>query len=140
MKIGRACLAGLVGTIAMTVLMWALPEVGLPRLAIGEMLGSFMALSVGYTAIGAPLGWAIHFLFGIVLALVYARFLVHRLAGPPIARGLLYGVLVFCLAQIVFMPLVGAGFFSRGDIAMLSGNLLGHLVYGFHVGAIYRPV
>lgn len=138
MKIGRACLAGLIGTVAMTVLMWALPEVGLPRLAIGEMLGSFMALTVGYTGIGPTVGWVLHFLFGIVLALVYARFVVQRLSGPPIARGLLYGVLVFCLAQIVFMPLVGAGFFSRGDIAMLFGNLLGHLVYGFHVGAIYR--
>lgn len=123
----------------MTILMFALPEVGLPRLAMGEMLGSFMAVTVGYTGAGPGVGWVIHFLFGVVLALAYAEFLVRRLPGTPIVRGLTYGIIVFCVAQVVFMPLSGAGFFSRGDVAMLTGNLLGHLVYGFHVGAIYGP-
>jgi hypothetical protein len=50
---------------------------------------------------------------------------------------LLYGVLVFLVAQSVFMPLVGGGFFSRGDAQLLAGSLFGHLVYGGVTGWIY---
>lgn len=139
MKVGRACIAGIIGTAVMTALMLSLPHVGLPRMAIGEMLGTFSAISVGYTGIGATVGWIVHGLFGVVLALIYAVVFVRRLSGSPATRGLVYGFLVFCLAQVVFMPLVGAGFFSRGDVPMLLGNLLGHLVYGGLVGAIYGP-
>jgi hypothetical protein len=35
------------------------------------------------------------------------------------------------------MPLVGGGFFSRGDVELLVGSLFGHLVYGIVVGWIY---
>jgi hypothetical protein len=74
---------------------------------------------------------------GIALALLYARFFAARLPGRPAARGALYGFLVFLLAQLLFMPAVGGGVFSRGDPAMLFGSLVGHLVYGGLVGAIY---
>ncbi|HEY6948379.1 MAG TPA: hypothetical protein VI297_06140, partial [Gemmatimonadales bacterium] len=60
-----------------------------------------------------------------------------RLPGPPLARGARYGVLVFLLAEVTFMPLVGAGVFSRGDVPMILGSLLGHLVYGGLVGFMY---
>ena len=41
------------------------------------------------------------------------------------------------MAQLVFMPAVGAGVFSRGDVAMIVGSLIGHLVYGGLVGGLY---
>jgi uncharacterized membrane protein YagU involved in acid resistance len=139
-KLGRACIAGIVGTAFMTFLMLALPHLGLPRLAIGEMLGSASALTIGYTAVGATVGWVIHGVVGVILALGYAAVLIHRLPGSPVARGLAFGVILFFLAQIVFMPFVGAGFFSRGDIPMILGSLLGHLVYGGLVGVVYGTV
>jgi hypothetical protein len=54
-----------------------------------------------------------------------------------VARGVLYGFLIFIVAQLVFMPAVGAGVFSRGDVSMILGSLIGHLVYGGLVGGIY---
>jgi hypothetical protein len=54
-----------------------------------------------------------------------------------VVRGALYGMMVFVLAQLVFTPLVGGGVFSRGDLEMIAGSLLGHLVYGAVVGWIY---
>lgn len=137
MKVGRACLAGIVGTAVMTLLMLALPHLGLPRLAIGEMLGTVFSLTVGYTGVGPAAGWIIHGIFGVVLACLYAAAVVGRLSGSPVARGLIYGVILFVLAQLIFMPLAGAGIFSRGDSHMLVGSLLGHLVYGALVGSIY---
>jgi uncharacterized membrane protein YagU involved in acid resistance len=82
-------------------------------------------------------GWAIHFLVGAAFALLYAGVFERRLPGTGLARGAIYGVLVFVLAQLVFMPLVGGGVFSRGDLQMITGSLLGHLVYGGIVGWIY---
>jgi hypothetical protein len=35
------------------------------------------------------------------------------------------------------MPLVGGGVFSHGDVELLAGSLVGHLVYGGVIGWIY---
>jgi uncharacterized membrane protein YagU involved in acid resistance len=82
-------------------------------------------------------GWVIHVAVGIALAILYAGIVVHKLRGTPAARGALYGFCVFLFAQVVFMPLVGAGLFSRGDVPMIVGSLIGHLGYGAVLGAIY---
>ena len=36
------------------------------------------------------------------------------------------------------MPLVGAGMFSRGDLPLLAGSLIGHLLYGTLVAVLYH--
>ena len=137
MDLKRAVAAGIAGTAVMTVvLLWA-PLVGLPKLAIGELLSSSLAVSVVILRVGPVGGWLIHGIVGITLALLYGAIFAVRLPGPPAARGALYGSLVFLLAQLVFMPAVGAGVFSRGDPGLLVGSFVGHLVYGALVGAIY---
>jgi uncharacterized membrane protein YagU involved in acid resistance len=137
MNVKRAVAAGLVGTAVMTFLMLVAPVVGLPRMAIGQLLSTMLAVSVAFLPIGPATGWVLHAAFGVVLAIVYAAAFVGRLPGKPVVRGALYGVLVFVLAQLLFMPLVGAGVFSRGDVPMILGSLVGHLVYGSLVGIIY---
>jgi len=137
MDLKRAVAAGIAGTAVMTVvLLWA-PLVGLPKLAIGNLLSTFLAVSVVVLRVGPAGGWIIHGLVGIALALLYAGIFATRLPGPPAARGVLYGCLIFILAQLVFMPAVGAGVFSRGDPGLLLGSFIGHLAYGALVGAIY---
>lgn len=141
MNLKRAVAAGLVGTAVMTCLMLVAPVVGLPRLAIGQLLSTLLAVSIAFLPIGPATGWALHVAFGVLLAIIYAAAFAGRLPGPPLARGALYGILVFALAELTFMPLVGAGVFSRGDVPMILGSLLGHLVYGGLVGIIYgEPV
>jgi uncharacterized membrane protein YagU involved in acid resistance len=137
MEVKRAVAAGVVGTAVMTVLLLWAPLVGLPKLAIGELLSTFLAVSVAVLRVGPVGGWVLHGLVGIALALVYAGVFAKRLPGKPVVRGAFYGFLVFLLAQLVFMPAVGAGVFSRGDVAMIVGSLIGHLVYGGLVGGIY---
>jgi len=130
MKAGRAILAGAVGTAVMTMLMLAAPLMGMPKMAIGEMLGSFLG-------IGSALGWAMHAMIGLVLAGIYALGFAERVPGAPAVRGAVYGFLVFLVAQLVIMPMMGAGVFSGGNIPMIMGSLLGHLAYGGVVGATY---
>jgi len=121
----------------MTALLLVEPSVGLPAIAIGQILSTALGLASAYLTIGPAVGWSIHFLVGVAFALVYAGVFDQRLPGSALARGAIYGVLVFVLAQLVFMPLVGGGVFSRGDPQMIAGSLLGHLVYGGLVGWIY---
>ena len=137
MNAERAAAAGLIGTGVMTALLLIEPSVGLPKIAMGQVLSTSLGTTSAHLAIGPALGWALHFVIGMLLALIYAAAFVHRLPGTALTRGMLYGALVFVAAQLVFMPLVGGGVFSRGDVELLAGSLLGHLVYGGLTGWIY---
>ena len=137
MNAGRAAAAGLIGTGVMTALLLVEPSVGLPKIAMGQVLSTALGLTSAHLASGAALGWLLHFLMGVLLALLYAAVFDQRLPGTPLIRGLLYGVLVFVAAQLLFMPLVGGGVFSHGDPELLAGSLLAHLVYGGLTGWIY---
>ena len=95
------------------------------------MLGAFLG-------IGAALGWAMHGMIGLALAVGYALVFADRLPGPAAGRGAIYGFLVFLLAQLAVTPMMGGGVFSGGNIPMIMGSLLGHLVYGAVVGAVYH--
>jgi hypothetical protein len=137
MNVARAAIAGLLGTAAMTALLLVEPSVGLPKIAMGQVLSSSLGFTTAHLAIGPAVGWALHFAIGMVLALIYAAVFDARLPGGAAVRGMLYGVGVFVVAQAVFMPLVGGGFFSRGDLELITGSLLGHLLYGGVVGWSY---
>jgi hypothetical protein len=131
MHAARALIAGVAGTAVMTMLMLGAPLMGLPRMPIGEMLGGFLR-------IGSTLGWAMHGAIGLMLAGLYAALSSQWLPGPAVLRGVVFGILVFLVAQLAVMPLMGAGVFSGGDGALIMGSLLGHLVFGGVVGALYR--
>jgi hypothetical protein len=134
---GRAAAAGLVGTAGMTALLLIEPSIGLPKIAMGQILGSALGLASARLTIGPALGWVIYFVIGMLFGLIYAAIVAGRFRGSPAGGGLLYGFLIFVVAQLVFMPLVGAGVFSHGDVELLAGSLLGHLVYGGLTGWIY---
>lgn len=132
----RAIPAGAIGTAVMSALWLVEPSIGLPKIAVGQLLSTAMSVSVAQWSAGPAGGWIVHLIVGTVLALIYDAAFVRWLPGRPAVRGAIYGAIVFLAAQIVFMPLVGAGFFSHGDIELLVGSLLGHLVYGVVVGWI----
>ena len=137
MNVSRAVATGIIATASMTALLLIEPAIGLPEIAIGQLLSTSLSVTTAHLSVGPAMGWLIHFGVGILWAIVYAGVVVGRLPGSPFARGLLYGFLVFLLAQSLLLPLVGAGFFSRGDTFMLAGGLLGHLVYGGVLGWVY---
>lgn len=125
----RAVVAGLVGTVVMTAVgLWLAPMMGIPRMNPAEML----AMAMGGSML---LGWVGHFMIGAVLAVGYAL-VAPQLPGPPALRGALYGIAPWLLAQLVVMPMMGMPVFS-GSAVMAMGSLIGHLVYGATVGAVY---
>ena len=130
---GRAILAGLVATAAMTMLMLVGPMMGMPKMPIGDMLASFMGIPV-------ILGWTAHFMIGAALALIYVFVFAERLPGSGAVRGALYGLIPWFLAQVMVNPMMGAGIFAintPAPLMMVMGSLMGHLVYGAVVGGLY---
>jgi uncharacterized membrane protein YagU involved in acid resistance len=129
LNLGKAVRAGLAGTVVMTALMLMAPMMGMPPMNIGAMLGSVMGGNV-------VLGWMAHFVFGVVLAIGYAAVFVNRLPGAPFVRGALYSLLPWLMAQVVVMPMMGAGLFS-GSMVAAGGSMMGHIAYGIALGAVY---
>ncbi len=125
---GRTMLAGVSGTAVMTIIgLWGAPMMGIPAMNPAAMLAGAMG---GMQAAG----WAAHFMIGIMLAFGYA-IVAGRLPGPAVARGALYAVAPWLMAQVVVMPMMGMGVFSS-SLALAMGSLIGHMAYGSVVGAV----
>ena len=126
----RAVTAGVVGTAVMTTVgVWIAPMMGLPRMNPAEMLAGAMGGSMA-------LGWLAHFMIGTSLAMIYAM-IAKRLPGSGAFSGALFGLAPWLLAQVAVMPMMGMPVFS-GSLAMAMGSLVGHLIYGIVVGAVYK--
>lgn len=127
-----AALGGFVGTLAMTAMMYIVaPMMGL-TMDIAAMLGSLMGGN--WTA-----GMALHFVNGsIIFPAIYDYVLHDRLPGSPAARGTLWGIGLWLLAQIIVMPMMGGGLFSSamGGMMAVMGSFVGHVIYGSLLGAI----
>ncbi|MBM4422359.1 MAG: hypothetical protein FJ030_03075 [Chloroflexi bacterium] len=67
MNIIGAIVAGLVGTVAISMLMAMAPLMGMPKMAIWEMLGTMFSKEGNVS-----LGWIIHFMMGVIFAIIYA--------------------------------------------------------------------
>lgn len=132
-RISRAIAGGAVGSALFTSMMYFVaPVMTGRRMDIAAMLGSMMGNSWA-------LGMMAHLANGIVVfPLIYAYGVYQRLPGAPWARGIVWGIVLWLLAQLVVLPAMGGGFFSAGAGGMRSviPSLLGHLVYGLALGAV----
>ncbi|GIX47543.1 MAG: hypothetical protein KatS3mg131_1754 [Candidatus Tectimicrobiota bacterium] len=102
LNFGSAFVAGLVATGAMTLLMYAAPLLGLPKMDILRALGSLVPWQ------GSPYlpGILLHFGIGSSLAVFYALFFARLLPGPRWARGALYSLLPWLFAIVAMGPLM----------------------------------
>ncbi len=139
-------LAGFLGTFAMTIVLVA--AYGLAS-GIGNADGSIVqrwswALVnnpvAERTADGVVLAIGANLAMGLLLALVYARYVEPRLSGPSWWRGMQFALVPWLLSLLVFLPLMGGGVLGMnvgaGPLPIL-GNLLLHLVYGAVLGITY---
>lgn len=125
---------GIIATTAMTMLMLIAPMMGMPKMAIGNMLAGFLGTPVW-------MGWVMHFVIGTILAATYVLHWKGRMPGSAVVKGLLFALIPFFMAQIIVMPMMGAGLFSTNTpapIMMVMGSLIGHLVYGMVLGPLSK--
>lgn len=138
---GRAILAGFVATVGMSVLMYAGPMMGMPKMDLAAMLGSMVSQGMPAPASGAWwMGMLAHFINGtIVFPLIYAYALYPVLPGAPWLKGIVWGLILWFLSQAMVMPMMGLGFFSSNAPAAMMGvigSLIGHAAYGALLGTI----
>jgi len=120
---------GLLGTPAMTVLIYVLAPVFGVNTDIVAMLGEALG--------GWRMGMLVHILNGAVIFPAAFVFLLYRFPpGSPIIKGVAFGILLWLTSQVFVMPVMGAGFFSIhiGGLKAAAALLLGHLVYGGLLG------
>jgi len=139
-------LAGFLGTFAMTIVLVA--AYGLAS-SIGKVDGNVVqrwcwALVnnpvAERTADGVLLAIGANLAMGLLLALVYARYVEPRLSGANWWKGTQFAVIPWLLSLIIFLPLMGGGLLGMnigaGPLPIL-GNLILHLVYGAVLGSAY---
>ncbi len=133
--IQRALLPGLLATAVMTMVMFAGPMMGFPEMNVPAMLAGFMGIPIAF-------GWIAHFMIGSILAVAYAVRFSRILPGQYWMRGAIYSLLPWFTAQVAVNPMMGAGVFATNTpmpLMIVMGSLIGHLVYGLVLGALYRP-
>jgi len=145
MNIIGAIVAGLAGTVVISLLMAMAPRMGMPKMAIWEMLSS-MFNKDGNTA----LGWIMHFMMGVVFAIIYAALWAVGIGSATLLSGVIFGVAHFFVAGLMMggMPMLHAGIkagtVQAPGVLMLNsgvmgfmGGLIGHAIYGLVVALVY---
>lgn len=99
-RFGFAILAGLVGTLAMTGLMYAAPLMGLPKMDLLSALGGLFPLGISPYVVGG----LIHLSIGVTLALLYAVIFDRILPGPRWVRGAVFALLPWLFAVTLMGP------------------------------------
>lgn len=95
-----AILAGAIGTVAMTALMYAAPLMGLPPMDLLFALGSLLPLGVSPYLVGAVM----HLATGVILAMLYAVVFERLLPGPRWLRGATFSLLPWLFAVTLMGP------------------------------------
>ena len=128
----KLIIASISGTAAMTALMLMAPMMGVPKMDMGEMLGTMNPMM----PMPYMMGWVMHFIIGIILTWIYAAFLIDRLPSDGWKRGMIYSLIPWAVMNFVAMPMMGMGIFMGGMMAIV-GTVLVHFAYGGVMGSIY---
>lgn len=134
----NAIIGGITATVIMTLFtfMGAMMNI---KMDIPAMLASMFGGNL-------LIGWIMHFMIGIMLAIGYAVIFYNNVSiSPNWFKGAVYGILPWLMAQIIVMPMMNvlngmsftSGLFS-GSFILAFASLIGHLVYGAVLGSIYK--
>ncbi|MBE9524169.1 MAG: hypothetical protein IMY76_03660 [Chloroflexi bacterium] len=146
MNIVAAIIAGLIGTVVITMFMSMAPKMGMPKMDMVGMLGSMFG-----TPSNRGLGLFIHLMMGVVFGLVYAYLWSAGVGSATLVGGIVFGIVHWLATGMMMapMPLMHAGIKSgdvpapgaymikNGGMKSFMGGLVGHAVFGLVVALIY---
>ena len=131
----KGMVAGAVGTAALSVAMLLIEATGfLPQLELTRLLLTLLDAPSEYV-----LGWFLHIVTGSVVLGGLFVYVEPRLgANTHTKSGVLYGVVLWLVMMLVFMPAVGAGYFGFQLSVLTPLIMLGlEVLYGSVLGWIY---
>lgn len=140
MSVLAAVIAGLVATAVMTLLIYVGPMMGMPKMDMIGMLGTMFTEDRGQATI---IGGVVHFMMGILFALIYAWLWSIGVGAATWLWGLVFGAVHGVLA-IVAMPMMlnvhpRPPKMELGPM-MVAGIMMGHLVFGLVVALVYAAL
>lgn len=100
LSLGSAVLAGVIGTVAMTALMYAAPLMGLPPMDLLLALGSLLPIGISPYLVGGLM----HLASGVILAVLYAVVFERLLPGPQWVRGATFSLAPWIFAITLMAP------------------------------------
>ncbi|MDI1356315.1 MAG: hypothetical protein PSX36_15470 [bacterium] len=131
-KISKSFIGGITGTLVMTAVMMIAPKMGIPKMSPPAMLSMMMGLPI-------IVGWFMHFMIGIIFALIYAFFFFNILKkiNNNLLKGAIFGLASFIFAQIaigIMDAMIGGMPAMEGSmILMMIGSIMGHVIFGMVV-------
>ena len=132
-----AIIAGSTGRMAMLLLIYGGPLIGLPRIDVVSALGSLAAPN---KQDAVTLGGAIHFTMGILFAMVYAALWSLGIGSPVwwwgLIFGLAHGMLVIVSLYVVLHRYPQLSEILNG-LPVVAAILLNHMVFGLVVAIVY---
>lgn len=146
MNILGVILAGVVGTVAISMVMALAPKMGLPKMDIVGLLS---------TMFGEPnrvLGWIMHFMMGIIFSLIYTFAWSFGIGSATLLNGLIFGAVHWLIVGMIMgmIPMMHTGIKSgavqapgmwmtnTGGTMAFVGGLMGHMIFGAVVILIYN--
>jgi hypothetical protein len=129
----KAMAGGLLGTLLQTIVVYGVaPIMAGQSIDVAAMLGHACAS-----------GMLPHLLSGsVIFPLGYLVLSSRSLSGPPVLQGMLWGGLLWFVAEFIMAPMLGAEVFSTalGGLPAALRALLGYLVYGATLGGVVGVV
>lgn len=109
-----------------------------------QMMGMIPMVAGLVGSQSAVIGWAVHLIISAVLGATFAGLHVGAgiLRGQPIAAGAVYGLVLWALFPVTFMPLMMGMpvMWSLPGLISTAPSLMGHLIYGTVMGLVYRSL
>lgn len=136
-KIKQSLIGGIIGTAVMTMIMFVAPIMGMPKMNPATMLSMMMGFPLA-------IGWIIHFMIGIIFALIYAFFFIQlvRKVNSNLLKGAIFGLAAFVFAQIaigIMGAMLGGMPQPEGSMMlMMIGSIMGHVIFGVVVTAFVK--
>ncbi len=146
MNILGAIVAGLIGTVILTIVMAMAPKMGMPKMDIVGMLGSMFDENGNRTV-----GMGIHLMMGALFGLVYAALWNAGVGSSTILWGALFGIGHWVVAGLMMggigmmhagvkagtVEAPGVFMVKNGGMMAFMGGLVGHIVFGIVVAIVY---
>ncbi len=127
----KSIVAGIVGTLVMTMVILVAPYMGIPKMSPPAMVAGMLGMPI-------VVGWFMHFMIGIAYAFAYVYLFNPKVKiASTLLSGLTFGFLAFVFAQIM-MAIMSMSPGEGSKVILLMATLIGHLVFGLGVAFTSR--
>lgn len=123
-------IGGVAATVILSIIMFLKINMGyIPRFNVIADISSIAGVQTQL------LGWAVHLVLGILIWGLLFGLIGDWFKGPYFIKGIQFGVLLWLLMMIIYMPITQNGFFAaKLGLNVVITSLVFHLIYGLFLG------